>query len=234
MESQNPTMQWNQIEETLLVTLGDLRDIYARMYFADMGELPEGIRREDLDSEASLAQGDVTERELFFSGLLPVYQGLNYAWSTRRIDVAKLEEVGGGFAVGTPTEGAFSELRPSDAEMRGPLPKIGEAPVSLMLVRINLQSALRKLTTLCYLISLLPEVGATMARPDGLREGIDEEPFREADFERRLAIIYGYVNEAWNSRHDKTFISEPDGARKRRLFPREVLGGGATYHMCGT
>lgn len=226
-------MQWNQIEETLLATLGDLRDIYARVYFADMGELPEGIDGDELDPETSLAHGDVTERELFFSGLLPVYQGLNYAWSTRRIDIGQMEREGGGFSVRTPTDGAFAELCPSNAEMLGPVPKIGEAPISLMLVRINLQSAFRKLKTLCYLISLLPGVETTMERPDGLREGIEEESFGEADFERRLARIYGYVNEAWNSRHDKTFVSEPEEARKRRLSPREVLGGGTTYHMCG-
>lgn len=224
MEKQNPTMQWGQTEQSLLAALLDLQDIYAKVHFADMGELPEGINMDDLNPDTTLEKGDISEKDLFFSGLSQVYGDLNYAWVTRHIDMEKAEREGGVFfSVTTPTDGVFAALVPELYARYDYLPKIGDRPVSLTQVRIPLQIALQKLTTLCYLISLLPGVETKMERPKGLSEGVESEPLDEAEFERRLVIIYGCVNEAWNSRHDKEFVSDPGEVRKRRLFPCEVV-----------
>ncbi len=217
------------MEKSLVYARCDLRSIYARVYFAAMGELPDGISRDDLGAETRLAKGEFTERELFFDGLLDVYNGLNYAWATRGFCMNIAEREGGiMFEVSTPTEGVFEALVPIAISEPRDVAQIGDRPISLTPVRVALQVAFEKLTNICYRLSLLPGVSSPekIERPKGLDEDGHSTTFDEEEFELRLAMVYSRVNEAWNSRFDKGFVSNPEAIRKSRLFPREVLRWG--------
>ena len=229
MENSQATIKWYEVEKTLVYARCDLRSIYARGYFAAMGELPDGISRDDLDAETRLAKGEFTERQLFFNGLLDVYNGLNYAWATRGFCMNIAEREGGiMFEVSTPTEGAFEALVPIAISEPRDVAKIADRPISLTPVRVALQVAFEKLTSICYRLSMLPGVSSPekIECPKGLAEESHPISFDEEEFELRLAMVYSHVNEAWNSRFDKGVVSDPEEHRKRRLFPREVLPRG--------
>ncbi len=225
MENSQATIKWYEVERSLVYARCDLRSIYAKVYYAAMGELPDGISHDDLDAETRLAKGEISERELFFDGLLDVYNGLNYAWATRGFCMNIAEREGGIiFEVSTPTEGAFAALVPTAISEQGDVARIGARPISLTPVRIALQVAFEKLTNICYRLSLLPGVSSPekIERPRGLTEESHPTTFDEEEFELWLAMVYSHVNEAWNSRFDKGFVSDSEEIRKRHLYPREV------------
>ncbi len=226
MEEEMQNIQWEQVEESLVATLYDLQSIYARVYFADKGELPEGIARDDLNEGTRLRKGEISERELFLDGLLAVYNGLNYTWSTRCIDLARAEREGGVmFQISTPTEGAFVSLVPALPPERNRSRNLGDKPITLTPVHMALHEALSKLETLCFRVSLLPEVDPAVwiDCPDELAKCDECRPFEEEDLELHLAMVYCRVNEAWNKRFDKTPVSLPGKIRQRRLYPQMIL-----------
>ena len=225
MNSPEDPLQWNQIEEALVAARHDLCETYARVYFAATGELPDCVAREDLDENTKLEKGAISEREFFFDGLNGIYLGLNYAWSTRHIDIEKMEREGGGFQIATPTDGTFSVLVPAILSPRRGRLKISGRPISLNPVRMSLLVALRKLTDLCYRVSLLPEVfpPEKIERPKDLDATARLHPFEEEDLELRLAMVYSHLNEAWNRRFDATFKTNTEEVKRRHKFPREFL-----------
>ncbi len=226
MGTSQTTIKWYQVERNLVATLGELRTLYARVYFAEQGELPDGIVRDNLDEDIKLERGNISERELFFDGLLGVYQGLNYVWATRRLCMSVAENVGGiSFRVATPTEGAFAAIVPAVEQKRGDALKISDSPISLTPVRLALQAAFEKLTHLCYRISLLPGVQSPekIEKPEGFDDSVDSQSFDEEDLELHLAMVYARLNEAWNCRFDKAPVTSPKEVRKRREYPFEVL-----------
>ena len=226
MKYTQTTIKWYQVERDLVATLCELRTLYARVQFAETGALPDGIVRNDLDKDVKLEQGEVSEREFFFDGILGVYHGLNYAWATRSFNMNVAERVGGiSFQVSTPTEGTFAALVPAVVQKRVGALKISDRPISLTPVRLALQAAFEKLTLLCYRISLLPGVQSPekIEKPEGFDDSVDSQSFDEEDLELHLAMVYAHLNEAWNCRFDKVCASSPEEVRARREYPREVL-----------
>ena len=217
-------MQWNQTAGLLASTLKELRDLYARVYFADLGELPDEIGQGGIGQDTKLARREVTEKELFFDGLLGIYHGLNYAWATRHIDLEKAEREGGvSFKVCPPTDGAFAKLVPTEKVGRADSTKIGDKPVSLPTVRSSLQMAVCKLGSLCYRLSSLPGVDVKAVRPDGFDPDAEKKPFDEAEFELRMFQIYSSLNEAWNCRFENGWSYDPETVDKNSEYPLEVL-----------
>ena len=221
---ENNEMHWNQTTGLLASTLGALRDLYARIHFADLGVLPAEIERNEIGPETRQERREVTEKELFFDGLLGIYHGLNYAWATRRIDLKRAEREGGvSFKVSPPIEGVFARLVPVNLPGHVAAPRIGDRPVSLPQVRIALQMAFRKLTNLCNRLYMLPGVEIKVRRPKGNDAGVGEQAFDEAEFEQRLFRVYGWLNEAWNCRFEKVWSNDPESADRNCTYPPEVL-----------
>lgn len=221
---ENNEMQWNQTAGLLASTLQDLKHLYASVYCADIGELPEEFGKDAIGQEAKQERREIPERELFFDGLLGIYHGLNYAWATRRIDLEKAEREGGlAFEVGVPTEGAFAKLVPTEKVGRADSTKIGDKPVSLPTVRSSLQMAVCKLGSLCYRLSSFPGVDVKAVRPKGFDPDAEKKPFDEAEFELRLFQIYSSLNEAWNCRFENGWSHDPETVDKNCEYPLEVL-----------
>ena len=221
---ENYEMQWNQTAGLLASTLDALHDLYARIHFADLGELPVETGRDEIGPETELERREVSEKELLFDGLLGIYHGLNYAWATRRIDLKRAErECGVSFKVSPPMDGVFAKLVPANHPSQVETPLIGESPVSLPRVRIALQMAFRKLTNICNRLYMLPGVEIKVRRPKGNDAGVGEQAFDEAEFEQRLFRVYGWLNEAWNCRFEKVWSNDPESADRNCTYPPEVL-----------
>lgn len=229
MENTWTTLQIDQIGKTLASTLGDLRSLYARVHYAETGSLPEGVSREDLVGEVKLEQGDISEEELFMDGLNGVYLGLDYAWTTRFIDMEKAEEEGGlAFRIAHPTDGIFAALVPDAILGRDDPVKFTGKPISLTPVRMALLIASEKLASLLCRIAQLPEEEKIEVVKDGNETCVRTQivPYDENDFAKRLAQVYAYINMAWNSRFDKRPVSSPEEVRLRSMYPRETLRTG--------
>ncbi len=221
---ENNEMQWNQTAGLLASTLQDLKRLYAQICCADLGELPEEFEYDAIGQETTQDRREVTEKELFFDGLLGIYHGLNYAWATRRIDLEKAEREGGvSFEVRVPTEGVFAKLVPADCHGQVGTSQIGDKPVSLPTVRSSLQMAVCKLGSLCYRLSSLPGVDVKAVRPKGFDPDAEKKPFDEAEFELRLFQIYSSLNEAWNCRFENGWSHDPERVDKNCEYPLEVL-----------
>lgn len=227
------TIQLDQTEKMLASTLGDLRSLYARVLYAETGSLPEGICREDLVGEVKLEQGDISEKELFIDGLNGVYLGLNFAWATRHVDYnaaqTVAEKVGWiSFHVAKPRSGAFASLVPDTIPDRDEPLAFTDKPVSLAPVRVALQIASEKLTSLVCRIAQLPEEEKIeeVKKDNDTCVRTQIKPIDENDFAKRLAQVYAYVNMAWNSRFDKRPVSSPEEVRLRSMYPRETLRTG--------
>lgn len=230
MENSWPTLQLDQIGKTLSATLGDLRSLYARVHYAETGRLPEGVSRDDLVGEVKLEQGDISEEELFMGGLNGIYLDLDYAWTTRFIDIEAAQTVAErvgwiSFHITTPTCGAFASLVPDAIPDRGESFNFTNKPVSLTPVRVALQSASEKLTSLVCRIAKLPEEKIIEADKKGNETCVRTQivPPDENDFAKRLSKVYAYVNMAWNSRFNETPVSAPDDVKSRCMFPSNVL-----------
>ena len=225
MENTWTTLQLDQIGKTLASTLGDLRSFYARVHYAETGSLPEGISREDLVGEVKLEQGDISEEELFMDGLNGVYLGLDYAWTTRFIDMEKAEEEGGlAFRIAHPTDGIFAALVPDAFLGRDESVKFTDKPVSLTPVRVALRIASEKLASLVCRIAQLPEEEEIEVVKDGNDTCVRTQivPYDENDFAKRLFKVYEHVNMAWNSRFDERPVSSPEEMLRRCKFPKEI------------
>lgn len=221
---ENNEMQWNQTAGLLASTLQNLKSLYARIYFADLGKLPEEFEYDAIVQETMKERREIPERELFFDGLLGIYHGLNYAWATRRIDLEMAEREGGvSYEVGVPTEGAFAKLVPANMQGKDVTPPIGDKPVSLPTVRMPLQMAMCKLGSLCYRLSSLPGVDVKAVRPEGFDLDAEKKPFDEAEFELRMFWIYSRLNEAWNGRFENGWSHDSETVNKSCEFPQEVL-----------
>ena len=217
---ENNEMQWNQTAGLLASTLKDLQRLYARICFADLGKLPEGIGQDDIGAETRLERREVPEKELFFDGLLGIYHGLNYAWATRHVDLTSAERDGGAsFEVSPPTDGSFTGLVPANLPGKGAPTRIGDRPVSLPRVRVDLHTVVRTLAILCYRLSTLPGVEVKIERPKGLDAEVEKQPFDEAEFELLMFRVYSRLNEAWNCRFGTIRPREPENCQD----PAEVL-----------
>lgn len=49
MGTSQSSIRWYQLEGALFAARSDLRAIYTKVYFAEQGELSEGIVRDDID-----------------------------------------------------------------------------------------------------------------------------------------------------------------------------------------
>lgn len=243
-EVQGRPIDWNRICKSLVYAKERLAEMYVEVYAKDLGEWPGEVDADlvgelDRRGRGRARKGKFGEQALWW-GLYQIYGSANFAWKVcdaglhgrKRIGICSFHEF--------PVVGEFAKLLPDgDCDDAGQVRlddrhRNGsrDRPVSLLTVRIALQMALRKLTALCYRISLLPGVETPegkIKRPKGLPDGFEETPFGAAELETRLVRVYSRLDEAWNGRFDKTFATDPDEVGKRTLFPREFLrlGGDA-------
>ena len=226
---------WNRFYEKLTEARRFLAMLYAEVYAKAMGTWPDDVDATEFDLASHIGRprrGKILER-LVWCGMHNVYAVLNMAWKLYRTDVrgehirlhpVHFEEF--------PVDGLFAKLLPGDGNVEDTsLDDADDRTISPTPIRISLQSALRKLNILLYRISTLPGVEPlqTVERPKGLAVSVASKPFSKEETETRLVQIYRRLNEAWNSRFDKTFVVAPDEIRNRCLFPREFLrlGGDA-------
>ena len=234
-------LTWKPILFNLTEARGEIRDIHCRLHFLQFGELPEEEEPspgDDSDAkyiaylERQEKRNPFTESSLFCD-LEHAYHHLNWAWNCRRTP----EERAWHFTDSDadrwnrfPDTAAFADLWPSDRSVKGRRHHyvgVGRRKVSLQVVRIHMQMAFAKLNSLGYLVA--KRAGEDWPRPKGLRPGVEDQPFTEKDFTRRMHRIYSTLNMAWNSRMDKTFVVGVRAIDRRRRFSPAFATG--CYNM---
>ena len=223
-------LTWKPILFNLKEAFGEIRDIHCRLHFLQFGELPEeeepspGDARDAkyiADLERQEKRNPFTESSLFCD-LEHAYHHLNWAWNCRRTPEERVWHFTDSDASRWnrfPDTAAFADLWPSDRSVKGSRQHcvgVGRRKVSLQVVRVHLQMACVKLNTLCYLVS--KKAGETCPRPKGLKPEVEKQPLTEKEFARRMHLIYVFLNMAWNSRKDKTFVGGNRTIDWRRHF----------------
>lgn len=234
-------LTWKPILSNLTEALGEIRDLHCRLHFLQFGELPEEEEPspgDDSDAEyiAYLERQEkrnpFTESALFCA-LEHAYHHLNWAWNCRRTPEERVWHFTDSDADRWnrfPDTAAFADLWPSDRSVKGRRHHyvgVGRRKVSLKVVRIHMQMAFAKLNSLGYLVA--KRAGEDWPRPKGLRPGVEDQPFTEKDFTRRMHRIYSTLNMAWNSRMDKTFVIGARAIDRRRRFSPAFATG--CYNM---
>ena len=226
-------LTWKPILANLREALEELEGSYLRLYFLDLGELPDDSPRFGDASYIDLLKRQ-EERNPFdemtlFASFEHTYHHLNWAWNCRRTPEERVRRCADNDAsrwIRFPDTAVFSDIWPQNKEVKGHMDQLG-GKVSLTPLRIFLQMARRKLNILCYLVA--KELGEDWTRPKGLYPEIDAQPLAEKDFARRMHRVYVELNMAWNSRKDKTFATSKCAIARRRLFPSIFATG--CYNM---
>lgn len=223
-------LTWKPILFNLTEAFGEIRSIHCRLHFLQFGELPEEEDPSPGDArdakyiaylERQEKRNPFTESSLFCD-LEHAYHHLNWAWNCRRTPEERVWHFTDSDASRWnrfPDTAAFADLWPSDRSVKGRRHHyvgVGRRKVSLQVVRIHMQMACVKLNTLCYLVS--KKAGETCPRPKGLKPEVEKQPFAENEFARRMHLIYVFLNMAWNSRKDKTFVGGKRTIDWRRHF----------------
>ena len=223
-------LTWKPILSNLTEAFGEIRSIHCRLHFLQFGELPEeeepspGDARDAeyiADLERQEKRNPFTESSLFCD-LEHAYHHLNWAWNCRRTPEERVWHFTDSDASRWnrfPDTAAFADLWPSDRSVKGSRQHcvgVGRRKISLQVVRVHLQMACVKLNTLCYLVS--KKAGETCPRPKGLKPEVEQQPLTEKEFARRMHLIYVFLNMAWNSRKDKTFVGSNRTIDWRRHF----------------
>ncbi len=223
-------LTWKPILFNLTEAFGEIRSIHCRLHFLQFRELPEKEDPSPGDArdakyiaylERQEKRNPFTESSLFCD-LEHAYHHLNWAWNCRRTPEERVWHFTDSDASRWnrfPDTAAFADLWPSDRSVKGRRHHyvgVGRRKVSLQVVRIHLQMACVKLNTLCYLVS--KKAGETCPRPKGLKPEVEKQPLTEKEFARRMHLIYVFLNMAWNSRKDKTFVGGNRTIDWRRHF----------------
>ena len=223
-------LTWKPILSNLKEARGEIRDLHCRLHFLQFGELPEEEEPSPGDAmdpeyiadlERQEKRNPFTESSLFCD-LEHAYHHLNWAWNCRRTPEERVWHFTDSDADRWnrfPDTAAFADLWPSDRSVKGSRPHcvgVGRRKISLQVVRVHLQMACVKLNTLCYLVS--QKAGETWPRPKGLKPEVEKQPLTEKEFARRMHLIYEFLNMAWNSRKDKTFVGSNRTIDWRRHF----------------
>lgn len=234
-------LTWKPILSNLTEALGEIRDLHERLHFLQFGELPEEEEPSPGDArdakyiaylESQEKRNPFTESSLFCD-LEHAYHHLNWAWNCRRMPEERVWHFTDSDADRWnrfPDTAAFADLWPSDRSVKGRRHHyvgVGRRKVSLQVVRIHMQMAFAKLNSLGYLVA--KRAGEDWPRPKGLRPGVEDQPFTEKDFTRRMHRIYSTLNMAWNSRMDKTFVVGARAIDRRRRFSPAFATG--CYNM---
>lgn len=223
-------LTWKPILFNLTEAFGEIRSIHCRLHFLQFGELPEKEDPSPGDArdakyiaylERQEKRNPFTESSLFCD-LEHAYHHLNWAWNCRRTPEERVWRFTDSDASRWnrfPDTAAFADLWPSDRSVKGRRRHyvgVGRRKVSLQVVRIHMQMACVKLNTLCYLVS--KKAGETCPRPKGLKPEVEKQPLTGKEFARRMHLIYVFLNMAWNSRKDKTFVGGNRTIDWRRHF----------------
>ena len=234
-------LTWKPILFNLTEAFGEIRSIHCRLHFLQFGELPEEEEPSPGDDgdaeyiaylERQEKRNPFTESSLFCD-LEHAYHHLNWAWNCRRTPEERVWHFTDSDADRWnrfPDTAAFADLWPSDRSVKGRRHHyvgVGRRKVSLQVVRIHMQMAFAKLNSLGYLVA--KRAGEDWPRPKGLRPGVEDQPFTEKDFTRRMHRIYSTLNMAWNSRMDKTFVVGARAIDRRRRFSPAFATG--CYNM---
>lgn len=222
------TLSWKPILSNLTEAHVELARLFARLQFIVFGEVVDESVKEWAETVAQDERtGPLDERALFAS-LVRAYRHLNIAWNCRHATEERVRRCApDDFArwSGFPEDAVFRDLWPPPSRCRGTSREPGRghiAPSSLQAAFLHM--AVRKLDILCYRISYA--LGTDyVTRPKGLRPGMENEPFTEDEFGRRMHCIYSDMNYAWACRTYRKgggSLSR-QAIHRRQQFPRVFL-----------
>ena len=181
---------------------GELARLFARIQFIVFGEVLDESVKELSEAVARDEENSPLDERALFVSLAHVFRHLNFAWNCRH---ESEEHVRRGDPADTarwsrfPEDAVFRDLWPAPSHCRGTSREPGRghiAPSSLQAAFLHM--AVRKLGSLRYIIAFaLGDNAMKVPRPKGLRPGMENEPFTEEEFGRRMHRIYSEMNFAW-------------------------------------
>ena len=241
------TLTWKPMQFNLREAYGELRELHDRLCYLEFGKLPE----DEEWYKTWIAERDERHHLLSEYGLYVsldhAYHHLNWAWNARRTPEERVWHFTdrewkrwGKFPKSKP----FADLWPPKDYVRKRAQDPQHWKIHYCPVRVHVQLAQQKLGILCALVDR--EVGGTPPPvPDAktailllagrkieeiptgdvyiAAEKADATPahLTEREFVRRMHKIYAELNQAWNSRRDKTFVTKISAIRRRKYFPQK-------------
>ena len=207
---------------------GELARLLARLQFIVFGEVVEESVKEWAETVAQDERTSPLDERALFVSLVRAYRHLNVAWNCRHASEERVRRCAPADVErwsGFPEDTIFRDLWPAPSRCRGPSREPGRghiAPSSFQAAFLHM--AVRKIDILCYRISYA--LGTDyVPRPKGLRPGMENEPFTEEVFGRRMHRIYSDMDYAWACRtYRKGGESlSRQAIRRREQFPRVFL-----------
>ena len=222
------TLTWRPILFNLSEAHWELDDLHDRLHYLTFGEVPDGCTCKAL-IEGWDKRHPFSEMSLHVS-LDHAFHHLNFAWNIRRTPEEREYRLTHKYFKRWsrfPRTCDFADLWPSrQAILKEGGREPGCGKVNFTTVRTSVQTARRKLAILCYLVAKeIGEDSRWSTRPDGLEASVGTQPLTEREFARRMHRIFAELNFAWNSRKDKTSVTERNAIRRRQCFSPMFMPG---------
>ena len=210
---------------------GGLATLFARIQFIVFGEVEDESVKGWAENVARDERTSPLDERALFVSLAHAYRHLNVAWNGRHASEERVRQCASAdFKRWSrfPEDAVFRDLWPAPSRCRGTPREPGRrhiAPSSFQAA--FLQMAVRKLDILRYRITcaLGTDSPGRVPRPKGLRPRMEDEPFTEEEFGRRMHRIYSELNFAWAYRtyHEEGGSLSRQAIRRRQQFPRILL-----------
>ena len=220
-------LTWKPILSNLTEASGELKKLYWRLHFLELGELPDSCPNHADASEVDWyarreSRAPFTEANLFVS-LEHAYCHLNWAWNCRRTPEERVwhfSDSDGNRWTKFPDTADFVDLWPSDRTVKVGRGMLGSArKVNLSPIRLGIHLASRKLDILCRLAAKECLGEDEVDPPKGMAMDVWKRPLTEKEFARRMHRIYMELNIVWNSRRDRNVVTTGRALNRRRCFP---------------
>ena len=223
-------LTWRPILANLVEASGEISRLAERLHYLTFGDVPKDAVH-DAETHAYIERNrPLTECSLFVM-LEHALHHLNCAWNCRHEEEANVWKFPDPDAERwgkLPRDSQFADLWPKEAL---PQEMPSDDALDIAGIRMFILTADIKLQSLAYRVSRqIDKVdGCRILKFKGFSPRAVDMPLTEEVYGRRLHVIYGNINGAWNNRHGTLKDITPETIGEYMKFSADFAHG--TYNM---
>lgn len=229
-EHMSDNLTWRPMLANLVEASAEISQLAERLHYLTFGDVPKGAVH-DAETHAYIERKRPLSEGSLFVMLEHSLHHLNWAWNCRHEKEACVWKFCDSNAERwgkLPRDLPFDDLWPRDAlSLESPL----DDALDIAGIRMFLLTADIKLQSLAYRVSRqIDKVdGCRILKFKGFSPKAVDMPLTEEVYGRRLHVIYGNINGAWNNRHGTLKDITPETIGEYMKFSADFAHG--TYNM---
>ena len=226
-------LTWRPILSNLVEASAEISELAERLHYLTFGEVPKDAIH-DAEAHAYIERKRPLTEFSLFVGLEHALHHLNWAWNCRHEEESRVWKFCDSDAERwgkLPRDAPFADLWPKEA-LTSMAPLDGEDKVlDIAGIRMFILTADVKLQSLAYRVSrqIGNADGSRVLKFKGFSPKAVDMPLTEEGYGKRLHLIYGNINGAWNNRYGTLKDITPEALAEYMKFSADFAHG--TYNM---